>query len=92
MLFAMAPGSVKTLPLGQDRGYFVVQLDGIKRGDAGSDKALVNQVRDQLSDVVGQEYGQQFERAVEKQLGVKRNANAIASVQRALSSANNGGQ
>ena len=92
MLFAMAPGSVKTLPVGQDRGYFVVQLNGIKRGDAGSDKALVNQVRDQLSDVVGQEYGQQFERAVEKQLGVKRNANAIASVQRALSNANSGEQ
>ena len=92
MLFTMAPNSVKTLPAGQDRGYFVVQLNAIKRGDAGSDKALVNQVRDQLSDVVGQEYGQQFERAVEKELGVKRNANAVASVQRALASANNGGQ
>jgi peptidyl-prolyl cis-trans isomerase D len=92
MLFAMAPNSVKTLPVGEDRGYFVVQLNGIKRGDAGSDKALVNQVRDQLSDVVGQEYGQQFERAVEKQLGVKRNANAVASVQRALTNSNNEGQ
>lgn len=92
MLFAMAPNSVKTLPVGEDRGYFVVQLNGIKRGDAGSDKALVNQVRDQLGDVVGQEYGQQFERAVEKQLGVKRNANAVASVQRALTNSNNEGQ
>jgi peptidyl-prolyl cis-trans isomerase D len=92
MLFAMAPGSVKTLPAGEDRGYFIVQLDGIKRGDAGSDKALLNQVRDQLSDVAGQEYGQQFERAVEKELGVKRNPNAVASVQRALANANNGGQ
>ncbi|WP_242124471.1 peptidylprolyl isomerase [Sphingobium sp. Sx8-8] len=92
MLFAMAPGSVKTLPVGEDRGYFIVQLDGIKHGDAGNDKALLNQVRDQLSDVAGQEYGQQFERAVEKQLGVKRNANAVAAVQRALASANNGGQ
>ncbi|WP_176595184.1 MULTISPECIES: peptidylprolyl isomerase [Sphingobium] len=92
MLFTMAPSSVKTLPAGQDRGYFVVQLNAIKRGDAGGDKALVNQVRDQLSDVVGQEYGQQFERAVEKELGVKRNANAVAGVQRALANANNGGQ
>ncbi|EPR09451.1 peptidyl-prolyl cis-trans isomerase [Sphingobium indicum IP26] len=92
MLFTMATNSVKTLPAGQDRGYFVVQLNGIKRGDAGSDKALVNQVRDQLSEVVGQEYGQQFERAVEKELGVKRNPNAVASVQRALASANGGGQ
>ncbi|WP_150290447.1 peptidylprolyl isomerase [Sphingobium estronivorans] len=92
MLFSMAAGSVKTLPVGQDRGYFVVQLNGIKHGDAASDKALLNQVRDQLSDVVGQEYGQQFERAVEKDMGVKRNANAVASVQRALASTNSGGQ
>lgn len=92
ILFSMAPNSVKVLPVGQDRGYFIVQLNGIKRGDAGGQTALLGQVRDQLSDVVGQEYSQQFERAVEKQLGVKRNANAIASVQRALNTANNGGQ
>lgn len=92
ILFAMAPNSVKTLPVGQDRGYFVVQLNGIKRGDAGGQPALLNQVRDQLSDVVGQEYGQQFERAVEKQLAVQRNANAVASVRRALTTANSGAQ
>lgn len=92
MLFSMAVNSVKTLPVGEDRGYFVVQLNGIKAGDAGGNPVLLNQVRNQLSDVVGQEYGQQFERAVEKELGVKRNANAIASVQRALTTANSGGQ
>ncbi|KKW92216.1 peptidylprolyl isomerase [Sphingobium chungbukense] len=92
MLFSMAANSVKMLPIGEDRGYFVVQLNGIKRGDAGNDKALLNQVRDQLSDVVGQEYGQQFERAVEKEMGVKRNPAAVASVQRALTSSNGSGQ
>ncbi|WP_176591449.1 peptidylprolyl isomerase [Sphingobium sp. EM0848] len=92
MLFSMAPNSVKMLPVGQDRGYFVVQLNGIKHGDAASDKVLLNQVRDQLGDVVGQEYGQQFERAVEKDMGVKRNAAAVASVQRALTNSNSGGQ
>jgi peptidyl-prolyl cis-trans isomerase D len=92
IIFSMAANSVKTLPIGQDRGYFVVQLNGIKHGDAGGQTALLNQVRSQLSDVVGQEYAQQFERAVEKQLGVTRNPSAVADVQRALASTNGGAQ
>ncbi|GLV29846.1 rotamase [Sphingobium sp. TomTYG75] len=92
ILFSMATNSVKTMPIGQDRGYFIVQLNGIKHGDAGGQTALLDQVRSQLGDVVGQEYGQQFERAVEKQLGVTRNPSAVASVQRALASTNGGAQ
>ncbi|MEJ7933547.1 SurA N-terminal domain-containing protein [Sphingobium sp. AN558] len=92
ILFAMAANSVKTMPIGQDRGYFVVQLNAIKRGDAGGQPALLGQVRDQLGEVVGQEYGQQFERAVEKQLGVTRRASALTDVQRALGSSGNGAQ
>ncbi|WP_336973377.1 peptidylprolyl isomerase [Sphingobium aromaticiconvertens] len=89
MLFSMAANSVKTLPIGQDRGYFVIKLDGIKRGDAGGQPALVNQVRDQLAQVTGDEYGQQFVRAIEKNLGVTRNPKAVADVQRALTTTNN---
>lgn len=92
MLFSMASGSVKTLPIGQDRGYLVIKLDGIKRGDAGGQPELLKQVGTQLSQVVGDEYGQQFERAIEKQLGVTRNPKAIADVKRALSTANGAGQ
>ncbi|WP_030538729.1 peptidylprolyl isomerase [Sphingobium sp. DC-2] len=92
ILFSMAANSVKTMPIGQDRGYFVVQLNGIKRGDAGGQPALLNQVRSQLGDVVGQEYAQQFVHAVEKELGVERNPSAVAQVQRALSSTNSGAQ
>jgi len=92
ILFSMAQGSVKTLPIGQGRGYFVVQLNAIKSGDAKDQPQLLAQVRDQLGNVVGEEYGQQFERAVEKRMGVKRNANAVAGVERALTATNSGAQ
>ena len=92
ILFSMAPNTVKTLPIGQDRGYFVVQLNAIQRGDAKDQPALLAQVRDQLGQVVGEEYGQQFERAVEKELGVTRNAAAIANVRKALAATNSGDQ
>ncbi|MBA4091738.1 MAG: peptidylprolyl isomerase [Sphingobium sp.] len=92
ILFAMAANTVKTLPIGQDRGYFVVQLNKIERGDAKNQPALLNQVRTQLAEVVGQEYGQQFERAVEKELGVTRNAKAVEQVRSALAATNSGEQ
>jgi peptidyl-prolyl cis-trans isomerase D len=92
ILFSMAANTVKTLPIGQDRGYFVVQLNKIERGDAKGQPDLLNQVRTQLAEVVGQEYGQQFERAVEKDLGVTRNAKAVDQVRSALAATNSGEQ
>lgn len=92
ILFSMAAGSVKTLPIGQDRGYFVVQLNKIDRGDAKGEPELLKQVSTQLSDVVGQEYGEQFERAAEKQLNVRRNTGAVATLRNALSANNSAGE
>jgi peptidyl-prolyl cis-trans isomerase D len=92
ILFSMAAGSVKTLPIGQDRGYFVVQLNKIDRGDAKGEPELLKQVSTQLGEVVGQEYGEQFERAAEKQLGVRRNAGAVAAVRSALAATNSAGE
>jgi peptidyl-prolyl cis-trans isomerase D len=92
MLFTMAAGSVKVLPISGDRGYFIVQLDQIVRGDAGKNPQLVNQVRDQLGTAVGSEYSDQFERAIEKHLKVTRNAAALAKVEQELRRANGGAQ
>ncbi|MET0370453.1 MAG: peptidyl-prolyl cis-trans isomerase [Sphingobium sp.] len=86
ILFGMAANSVKTLPIGQDRGYFVVQLNGIKRGDAGTQPALVKQVGDELAQVVGQEYAEQLSRAFERELAVKRYPEAVARATAALRS------
>ena len=92
ILFSMAENSVKTLPISEGRGYFVVQLTKIERGDAKGNPQLLAQVRDQMGDVIGQEYGEQFERAVEKELGVTRNAKAVEQVRSALTTNNSGGQ
>jgi peptidyl-prolyl cis-trans isomerase D len=88
----MAAGSVKVLPISGDRGYFIIQLDQIVRGDAGKNPQLVNQVRDQLGTAVGSEYSDQFERAIEKHLKVTRNAAALAKVEQELRRANGGAQ
>ncbi|MDX3910517.1 MAG: SurA N-terminal domain-containing protein [Sphingobium sp.] len=88
LLFSMAPKSVKTLSIPNDQGTFIVQLDQIQRADAAKQPALVENVRTQLSQVTGGEYADQFERSMEKELGVKRDTAAIAKVKQALRAAN----
>lgn len=90
LLFSMAEGSTKKLEIGQDRGWFIVTLDQIQRGDAGKQPALIDVTRRELSQVAGNEYAAQFERAIEKQLGVTRDDAAIASTKQALRVANGG--
>lgn len=88
LLFAMTPKSVKTLDLPGDQGSLVILLDQIQRGDAGKIPSLVERVRSQFVQVVGGEYADQFERAMEKRLNVKRDTSAIAKVKQALRTAN----
>ncbi|RVT41184.1 SurA N-terminal domain-containing protein [Sphingobium algorifonticola] len=88
LLFAMTPKSVKTLDLPGGQGTLVVVLDQIQRADAASQPALVERVRGQFVQVVGGEYADQFERAMEKRLRVKRDAAAIEKAKQALRTAN----
>jgi len=92
ILFAMASGTVKLLPIPDDRGYFLVMLDKIQQGDAAKVPGLVDQVRGDLTGVVANEYGDQFERAIERSLGVKRNAASIAHVTQELRKLNGAAQ
>ncbi len=84
ILFAMASGTAKILPIPGDRGYFLVMLDKIQQGDAAKVPGLVNQVRGDLTNVVANEYGDQFARAVERSLGVKRNPASVGHVTQEL--------
>ncbi len=88
LLFAMPQGSVKSLAMSGNDGYYVIQLNQIQRGDAGRQPALVDNVRNQLNQVVGGEYNDQFERDIEKLIGVKRNPAAVAQVKQDLRRAN----
>ena len=59
-------------------GWFVVHLAATEAGDARGQPQLVQATRTQFSQVVGEEYAQQFTRAIERQLEVERNEDAIA--------------
>ncbi len=84
ILFAMASGTVKILPIHNDQGYFLVMLDSIAQGDAAKVPGLVDKVRGDLARAVASEYGDQFVRAAERDLGVKPNAEVISRVTQEL--------
>lgn len=91
ILFAMAKGTVKMLPIPNDQGYFLVQLNKVQEGDAARVPGLVGRVRGDIVPVVAAEYGDQFRRAAERQLGVQRDPAAIGRITKALRTANGGG-
>lgn len=91
ILFAMTQGSVKTMPIPNDQGVFLIQLASVQQGDAAKVPGLVDKVRSDLSGLAGNEYGDQFARAIERDLGVSRNPATVNRVTKALLDANGGG-
>jgi peptidyl-prolyl cis-trans isomerase D len=68
----------------QGAGWFIVYLDKITPGDARQAPPLINATQQQLAGVIGNEYIEQFAGAIRAQIGVTRNAAAIAAFKKSL--------
>lgn len=77
MLFSMKKGTAKVLQAPDGAGWFVVHLAETEAGDAKDQPQLVQATREQFGQVAGNEYVEQFVRAVEREEGVERNEDAI---------------
>lgn len=84
LMFSMAQGTAKILQAPFKGGWFVVTADTIERGDARGKADIVAKMRSDLAATIGDEYTQQFVRAVRDQVGVKRNDAAIAALRAQL--------
>jgi peptidyl-prolyl cis-trans isomerase D len=84
MLFSLPTGRAKLLEAPNGAGWFVVHLASRVPGDARGQAALIEATRTQFARILGEEYAQQFGRAVERQLEVERNEDAIARTKRQL--------
>lgn len=80
LMFSMARGTAKLLEAPRGAGWFIVKLDRVESGDARARPPVVVATRRDLGRVVGREYAEQFARAVQADVGVRRNAAAIAKV------------
>jgi peptidyl-prolyl cis-trans isomerase D len=84
-MFAMAPGKARLLPAPQGKGWIIVQLGRIDRADASKAPEVVQAVQGQFVEILGQEYGAQFRKAILAGMKVKRNAQALADAKAQLS-------
>jgi peptidyl-prolyl cis-trans isomerase D len=86
MLFTLTAGKSRAVPDEQGRGFYVVKVDKIVPGSALLQPALIGQMRSALQQTAGDEYAEQFMRAVQADVKVKRNANAIEAAKKRLAS------
>ena len=78
-LFQTLPaGASRALPAGP-QGYWVVHVDTVTPGNVATAPQLVDSARAQFAQAGPDEIGAAFAQAVERQVGVKRNANALAA-------------
>jgi peptidyl-prolyl cis-trans isomerase D len=84
LFFSMAAGTVKRLQAPRDGGWYVVQLENVQAGAVQPNDPLVLATLRQLASVGGEELVDQFARAAQRELGVERNAEAIAALKAQL--------
>lgn len=89
LFFSMAEGTVKKLEGANDSGWYVIQLDDIEPGAVADNDPIIAATLRQLGQVTGDEYIQQFVRAVQREVGVERNEAAIEAVAAQLTGQSN---
>ncbi len=84
MMFAMKKGTAKTLQGGADRGWYVVSLIDIKKGDASGNAEMLRERKLEISGLMQNEYGAQLVGAAAKAVGVDKNSDGIAELRARL--------
>ncbi|NJR78349.1 peptidylprolyl isomerase [Sphingomonas corticis] len=84
LMFSMKPGGARTIPSPTGDGWAVMKLDQVVPGDATKQPGVVMATRADLGRSIGQEYVQQFARAVAASVGVKRNQGNIDKLKKDL--------
>lgn len=77
MMFAMKQGTAKVLQAPANRGWFVVQLNQVVKGNASGQTEMLAARRQEMTQLLGQEYAAQLINSAVKEVGVKKNEDGI---------------
>ncbi len=89
LMFSMAEGTVKRVPDASNEGWYVVALNEIVTPELDPGDPIVSATLAQLSDVLDEEYVDQFIAAVRDEVGIERNPTALEAVTGQLTGATN---
>jgi peptidyl-prolyl cis-trans isomerase D len=84
MLFAMKKGTAKTLKAGDDRGWFVVKLNDVERGDASKQTDLLAARQAEMDGMLAAEYAAQLINAAKLEVGSEIDKDAVKTLRTQL--------
>ena len=84
MMFAMKKGTAKTLQGGGNRGWYIVYLTDVVKGDARGNTEMLLARKQEVSGLLQTEYGAQLIAAAAKDVGVTKNDDGIAELRARL--------
>ncbi|MBD3728478.1 MAG: SurA N-terminal domain-containing protein [Sphingomonadales bacterium] len=84
LFFSMAQGTSKKLEAPGDNGWFLVSLAEIVPGTMSKDDPMFKDAKTQLATSTGQEYAEQLQGAIRKEMKIERNKPAIDAVRKQL--------
>ncbi|WP_199556177.1 peptidylprolyl isomerase [Sandaracinobacteroides hominis] len=87
MLLNTPKGQARVIPAPGGQGWFVVKVDAVEPGDIAQAPQLVDAVRRSLVAEAGNEMGETFVRAIEREVGVVRKPEQLKAVNRRLTGA-----
>jgi peptidyl-prolyl cis-trans isomerase D len=88
LMFSMAQDTVKRLEAPNQNGWFVVKLDTIEPGKLKDSDPLLTQAQRELGQLMGDEYNEEFLRAMENEVGVEKHQPSIDAVKAQLTGRN----
>jgi peptidyl-prolyl cis-trans isomerase D len=86
MMFAMKKGTAKILAARENRGWYVVHLTDVIKGDAGGNAPMLMARKQELSGILQQEYAAQMILSAAKNAGVEKNEGGIEELRTRLTS------
>ena len=89
LMFSMAAGTTKLLPIAGNRGYFVVQLKSVTPGAVAANDPVLPAVAGELAQISSRELGEQLRQAIRNEVGVKRHDATLKAVAGQLAGAAN---
>lgn len=84
LMFALSQGGSRMIADPQGRGFVIIKLNKITPGNALLQPNLVARTQSEFGQAVSSEYAEQMVRAIQADLGVKRNDEAIAAARKRI--------
>lgn len=84
MMFSLVEGRSRMVADPQGRGFVIVQVTKVTPGNASLQPTLISRTQSEFQQTAGDEYAQQMSRAIEAEVGVKRDEAAIAAARQRI--------